>query len=55
MSSVTISNLLGQTVRSFEFQTTDQEVIEVSDLETGLYFIILETADGKVSSKFVKE
>ncbi|MCK5135416.1 MAG: T9SS type A sorting domain-containing protein [Bacteroidales bacterium] len=55
MSSVTISNVLGQTVRSFEFQTTDHEVIEVSDLETGLYFIILETADGMVSSKFVKE
>ncbi|MCK4748059.1 MAG: T9SS type A sorting domain-containing protein [Bacteroidales bacterium] len=55
MSGVTISNVLGQSVKSLEFQYTDHEVIEVSDLEAGLYFIILDTADGMVSSKFVKE
>ena len=55
MNSVTISNTLGQSVMSLEFQSTEREVIEVSDLKSGLYFITLESADGRVSSKFIKE
>jgi hypothetical protein len=55
MNSVTISNVVGQTVGSLEFQGTNQEVIDVSDLKEGVYLIILDTADGSVSSRFVKE
>jgi len=55
MGSVTISNVVGQSVMSFEFQGSNYEIIEVSDLEPGLYFISLDTADGMVSTKFIKE
>lgn len=55
MKSVTIANIVGQTVRSLELQGTDHEVIDVSDLNEGVYLIILDTADGTISSRFVKE
>jgi hypothetical protein len=55
IKSVTIANIAGQTIRSMEFQGTNQEVIDVSDLKEGLYLIILDAADGTISSKFVKE
>lgn len=55
ISSVTISNMLGQNVMSLEFLNSAQEVIEVSDLSPGIYFITLQTRSGLVSSKFIKE
>jgi len=55
MQSVTIANIVGQTVRSLELQGTNHEVIDVSDLKEGVYLIILNTADGTISSRFVKE
>jgi len=55
MKSVTISNIVGQTLRSLEFQDSNLEVIDVSDLKEGVYIIILDTADGKISSRFMKE
>jgi len=55
IKSVTFANVAGQTIRSMEFQGTNQEVIDVSDLKEGLYLIILDTDDGTISSKFVKE
>jgi hypothetical protein len=54
-SSATISNLLGQSVMSVEFMSSNNMVIEIADLKSGVYFITLETADGSVSSKFIKE
>jgi len=54
-STATISNLLGQDVMSVEFNNSNHMVIEIDDLENGVYFITLETADGSVSSKFIKE
>jgi hypothetical protein len=55
MGSMTISNVVGQSVLTFEFKSTNSEVIEISELEPGLYFINLETSGGMVSSKFIKE
>lgn len=55
MNSVTLANIVGQTVKSLEFQGTNQEVIDVSDLEEGVYLIILDTEEGKISTRFVKE
>ena len=55
INNVTIANIVGQTVKSLEFQGTDQEVIDVSDLEEGVYLIILDTEEGKLSTRFIKE
>ncbi|MFO7668402.1 MAG: T9SS type A sorting domain-containing protein [Bacteroidales bacterium] len=55
MEGAVISNVLGQTVRSLTFQQSNLEVIELTNLKPGLYFITVETAGGPASSKFVKE
>lgn len=55
MSRITISNIVGQQVKHLEFQTTGEKVFDVSGFNTGIYFITLETADGTVSTKFIKE
>ncbi len=55
MRHVSISNLLGQTAISQDFQNSNQEIIDVTDLKPGIYFISLETANGRVSSRFIKE
>jgi hypothetical protein len=55
MRKVTISNMVGQGIRSLEFQLTDHKVVDISSLEAGVYFITLDTANGIVSTKFVKQ
>jgi len=55
MESAVISNALGQTVKSLSFQHSSLEHIELTDLNPGLYFITVEAAGKKVSSKFIKE
>jgi len=55
MKSVTIANIVGQTLKSLEFQGTNQEIIDISDLEEGYYLIILDTEEGKIGKRFVKE
>ena len=55
MNRIAISNIVGQQVRYLEFRTTGEKVFDVSGLNTGVYFITLETADGTVSTKFIKE
>jgi hypothetical protein len=55
MKSVTITNVIGQTIRTLDLEGKNLEVIDVSDLKDGVYMIILETANGSESSRFVKE
>ncbi len=55
MNSVTITNVVGQRIRSMELQHSNFEVIEVSDLKSGVYFLTVETANKTVSTKFIKE
>jgi hypothetical protein len=55
MTGITITNIVGQGVKTMEFAATDRKVVEVNDLGTGIYFITLESDDGTVSTKFVKE
>ncbi|HDS08512.1 MAG TPA: T9SS type A sorting domain-containing protein [Bacteroides sp.] len=52
---IAISNIVGQRVKTLEFQATGHKVFDVSDLKTGLYFMTLETADGSISTKFIRE
>jgi hypothetical protein len=55
MDRITISNTVGQTIRSLELQRVDFTRLDVADLTAGVYFLTLESTAGKVSSKFVKE
>jgi hypothetical protein len=55
MNRISISNIVGQRVKTLEFQATGEKVFDVSGLDTGIYFLTLETADGVVSTKFIKE
>jgi hypothetical protein len=52
---ITISNIVGQRISSMEFQLTGHKVVDISSLESGVYFITLDSADGTVSTKFVKQ
>lgn len=55
MNRISISNIVGQRVKTLEFQATGEKVFDVSGLKTGIYFLTLETADGAVSTKLIKE
>lgn len=55
MTGLTISNVLGQTLKSFAFQTTQSKVIELGDLQTGAYFVTVESGDGIYTVPFVKK
>ena len=55
MSSMVITNVLGQRVKALQFQQSDREVIDLNELTPGFYFLNLETANGLVTSKFIKE
>jgi hypothetical protein len=55
MSSMVITNVLGQRVKALKFQQSDREVIDLNELTPGFYFLNLETANGLVTSKFIKE
>jgi hypothetical protein len=55
MEGAVISNVLGQTVRSFTFQNSNLEHVELTDLIPGIYFITVEAAGETLSSKFLKE
>jgi hypothetical protein len=55
INRIAITNLTGQNVKSFQFQKSDYEVLDVSDLVRGIYFLTVESSAGTVSSKFAKE
>ena len=55
MRQITITNIVGQRIVSQEFQPTSHKVVDISSLESGVYFITLDTADGIASTKFVKQ
>jgi hypothetical protein len=54
MESVTLSNITGQVVRVVETGNVDYIRIDVVDLNSGVYFLTVDSPHGKVSSKFVK-
>ncbi len=54
MTSLTISNLLGKTIKTYTFQPSNSKSVEVSDLLTGAYIISVKTAKGTFASKFMK-
>lgn len=55
MTSIKVINLLGKTVESFTFGKANSKVIQLSDLESGMYFISVETSKGIYSAPFMKK
>ena len=49
---VTISNMLGQPVRTLEFSNTNRSQINISDLDNGFYVLSVNTIEGIVNQKF---
>lgn len=49
-----VSNLLGEMVLKINLSSTDQN-IDVSNLESGIYFISIESQNGKSITKLIKE
>lgn len=55
MMSLSVSNLLGQTVKTFNFDRVNSKTINVAELKSGIYFITVESATGSFTSKFMKK
>lgn len=55
INRITITNLIGQNVKSFQFQKSDQAVLDIADLTRGIYFLTVESSAGTASSKFARE
>jgi hypothetical protein len=55
MTGLTVSDMLGKTVRSVNFQRANSKVIDLEDLKTGIYFVSVKTESGTYTSKFMKK
>lgn len=55
MKELTVSNIVGQTVRNRVSSSNYIERIDISDLKAGIYFVTLDTPEGLVTSKFLKK
>lgn len=53
MTGYTISNMIGQTIRTDKFLTVSNRSIEISDMPAGVYFITIESSKGSYTSKFM--
>ena len=54
MESISITDLNGRVVRNQALNTVTNAEINVSDLSAGLYFVSVQTAEGKGTMKFMK-
>jgi hypothetical protein len=55
MTGISVSDIMGKKVKSFSFQKVDAKVIEVGDLQTGTYFVTVETENGNYTASFIKK
>jgi hypothetical protein len=51
---ITISNVVGQKIRSIDYQQVNFSRVQVSDLKAGVYLLTIEAGGASASSKFVK-
>ena len=54
VEEIAIYDIYGRTVRQQVNKTTGQQVIDVADLENGIYFINIKTDKGNVVRRFIK-
>jgi hypothetical protein len=55
MTNITVSNMIGQKVSEKASDSNYIERLNVSDLKSGVYFVTLDTPEGKVTSRFIKK
>ncbi|MBL7112712.1 MAG: T9SS type A sorting domain-containing protein [Bacteroidales bacterium] len=55
MTGLTVTDLLGKTLKSYKFQRANSKVIELGELQTGLYFVTVETGNGNYNAPFIKK
>ncbi len=55
MTSVTILDVLGKSVKSVQLQGVDRATLSVEDLSQGVYFITIEATGGSKTTKFLKK
>ena len=51
IKNISVIDINGRTIKNINSATT----INVSDLNAGVYFVTIETAEGKSTKKFIKE
>lgn len=54
MTNTKIYDLLGNEVKRFPINTTNT-TLDIHDLQNGMYFIEVETENGKITKKFIKQ
>jgi len=54
MQKLTISDLLGRTLKTYKLQTENSKVVDMKEFKSGIYFISVETSKGTFSSKLIK-
>ena len=54
IEEIAIYDIYGRTVRQQVNKTTGQQVIDVADLETGIYFVNIKTDNGNIVRRFIK-
>jgi hypothetical protein len=54
VENISISDINGRTVKTINFNNVDQVQINVADLNSGVYFMNINTTAGKAVKKFVK-
>jgi hypothetical protein len=55
MTSVTILDVLGKSVKTLSLQGVDRATLSVEDLSQGVYFITIEATGGSKTAKFLKK
>lgn len=54
VENISISDINGRTIRSIEVNNTSDVEINISDLNSGIYFMNINSAEGKAVKKFIK-
>ena len=55
VEEIAIYDIYGRAVRQQVNETTGQQVVDVADLETGVYFVNIKTENGNIIKRFIKK
>jgi hypothetical protein len=55
MTGITVTDVLGKTVKTLAFPMRDNKVVEVGDLSTGVYYVTVESTNGYFTVPFMKK
>lgn len=55
IKGITVRNILGSTLKTYKFQAVSSKQLDLSDLQSGVYFISVDTGNGIYTSKLIKK